>query len=133
MPPEKNTGSAHGAAGVVYVGGMSATQMLLWETVVTPAGDGRAMVARRPVVARRLSTRETLRVLRGVAGEISDWQIRRWVADGTLEATKPGAVGHALQCRRDGRKSNAKLQICAASVARLAEKIGKREGMRPEA
>lgn len=109
---------------MIYTVGMSnAPQMMLWETSVTQTGPGRALVARRPVVARRLSTREAIAALRSVAGEISDWQIRRWVADGTLDATKPGAVGKAEVVRRDGRRSNAKMQICSASVAALAQRI----------
>ena len=102
---------------------METAQLCLWETTVTASGANKAMVARRPVVAAMITTEQARKALRSTAGDISAWQIYRWVADGTLVASRPGAVSGAAKRRKDGRAANLKLRICSASVARLAQQL----------
>lgn len=91
-------------------------QLLIWESEVTPAGDGRAVVtARKPLY--RMSVRQAARLL-----GCSEWVVAKAYRHGRISGWKPGAIA----TRRDGRKSNAALVLDAASVLAYKESVTQR-------
>lgn len=104
--------------GVCYDAGMDTPaprqmQFLIWETEVTPAGDGRAVVtARKPL--HRMTTRQAAKVL-----VCSEWTVRKLYRLGLLSGWKPGAARQ----RHDGQASNASLVLDAESVLRYKQAV----------
>ena len=98
---------------------MSATQqlqLLVWESEVTPAGEGRAVVqARKPLY--RMSVKQAARVL-----NCSEWTVSRAYRMGKLSGWKPGAMA----VRGDGRSSNAAIVLDAESVLSYKESVTQR-------
>lgn len=91
-------------------------QLLIWESEVTPAGEGRAIVtARKPLY--RMNTTQAAKVL-----ECSEWTVRKLYRLGLLSGWKPGAA----RKRRDGRESNAGLVLDAESVLRYKQAVSQR-------
>lgn len=90
--------------------------LCIWETEVTPAGDGRAVItARKPL--SRLSVAQAAKML----GCSKDSVWRAWRA-GLLTGWKPGA----RRQRADGRGSNAALVLDAGSVLAYKEAVTQR-------
>jgi excisionase family DNA binding protein len=91
-------------------------QLFIWESDVTPAGEGRAMVtARKPLF--RMSVGQAAKML----GCEKDTVWRAFRA-GLITGWKPGARAH----RKDGRKSNAALVLDAGSVLAYKESVTQR-------
>jgi hypothetical protein len=91
-------------------------QLLVWESEVTPAGEGRAVVtARKPLY--RMTVRQAAKVL-----NCSEWVVSKAFRHGKISGWKPGAI----QQRRDGRKSNAALVLDAGSVLAYKESVTQR-------
>lgn len=91
-------------------------QLLIWESEVTAAGDGRAVVtARKPL--SRMSSSQAARLL-----GCSEWTVRKLYRLGLLTGWKPGAA----RKRRDGRESNAGLVLDAESVLRYKQSVTQR-------
>lgn len=87
--------------------------LCIWETEVTPAGEGRAVVtARKPL--HRLSVAQAAKML----GCSKDGVWRAWRA-GLITGWKPGARTK----RKDGRSSNAALVLDAGSVLAYKESV----------
>lgn len=85
--------------------------LCIWETEVTQAGDGRAVVvARKPL--SRMSSKQAARLL-----GCSEWTVRKLFRLGLLSGWKPGAAAK----RKDGRGSNACLVLDAESVLRYKQ------------
>jgi hypothetical protein len=101
------------------------SQLLLWETVVQPRGNGHAVVAQRPV-SRRVSVTEALRILRPLLGAADRKLIYAYIAAGILESVKPADL-LPRKPRPDGHPSNSKHWICLASLERLADALRKGE------
>ena len=86
-------------------------QLLIWESEVTPAGDGRAVVtARKPLY--RMTAKEAAKVL-----NCSEWVVTKAYRAGLISGWKPGAI----KTRKDGRGSNAALVLDAGSVLAYKE------------
>jgi len=93
-----------------------AQQLLIWDTEVTAAGDGRAVVtARRPLY--RLSVKQASKML-----GCSEWTVSKLFRAGLISGWKPGQ----LATRRDGRRSNAALVLDAGSVLAYKESVTRR-------
>jgi excisionase family DNA binding protein len=91
-------------------------QLLIWETEVTPAGDGRAVVtARKPL--HRMSVAQAAKLL-----GCSKDNVWRAFRAGLITGWKPGARAS----RRDGRQSNAALVLDAGSVLGYKESVTRR-------
>jgi hypothetical protein len=91
-------------------------QLLIWESTVTAAGDGRAVVtAQKPLY--RMSVKQAARVL-----QCSTWTISKLYRTGMISGWKPGQVA----TRRDGRKSNACIVLDAGSVLKYKESVSQR-------
>jgi excisionase family DNA binding protein len=92
--------------------------LCIWETVVTPAGEGRAVLtARKPL--SRMSTKEAARLL-----GCTEWTVRKLYRLGLLTGWKPGAA----RTRGDGRASNATLVLDAESVLRYKQRVTQKAG-----
>ncbi len=88
----------------------SSVQMTLciWESEITPAGDGRAtIVARKPI--SHMSRKQAARLL-----GCSEWTVSDLYRMGLLKGCKPGARA----VRRDGKASNAAVRLDSESVLR---------------
>ena len=80
--------------------------LLIWESEVVPAGDGRVtMVARRPL--SHMSRKQAAKVL-----GCSEWTVSDLFRLGLLDGYKPGARVK----RTDGKASNAALRLDSGSV-----------------
>jgi excisionase family DNA binding protein len=89
--------------------------LCIWESEITPAGDGRAVItARKPL--SRLSTKQAARIL-----GCTEWTVRKLFRLGLLSGWKPGAARR----RRDGQPSNASLVLDAESVLRYKESVSR--------
>lgn len=83
------------------------TQLLIWETEVTQAGENRAVVtAKKPLY--RMTRRQAARVL-----GCSEWTVSRLYRLGLISGWKPGA---GTTKRKDGKASNAAVVLDAGSV-----------------
>ena len=101
---------------VCYAVGM-AQQLLIWESEVTAAGDGRAVVvARKPLY--RMTRAEAARLL-----GCSEWTVSRLYRLGILSGWKPGA---GTTKRKDGKASNAAVVLDAGSVLEYKAATAKR-------
>jgi hypothetical protein len=95
---------------------MEQMQLLVWESEVTAAGDGRAVVtARRPLY--RMSVKQAAKMLCCQPDAVT-----KAFRHGLITGWKPGAI----QQRRDGRKSNAALVLDAGSVLAYKESVTQR-------
>lgn len=84
----------------------SAEQLLIWESTVTQAGDGRAVVtAQKPLY--RMSVQQAAKVL-----QCHTQTVCKAYRAGLISGWKPGSVA----TRRDGRRSNASIVLDAGSV-----------------
>ena len=91
-------------------------QLLIWESEVTPAGAGRAVVtAHKPLY--RMTVKQAAKVL-----QCSEWVVAKAYRHGLISGWKPGAI----QKRKDGRKSNAALVLDAGSVLAYKESVTQR-------
>ncbi len=87
--------------------------LAIWETEITPAGEGRAVVtARKPL--HRLTAAQAARLL-----GCTEWTVRKLYRLGIITGWKPGAA----RKRRDGQESNAALVLDAESVLRYKESV----------
>jgi hypothetical protein len=88
--------------------------LLLWESDLTAAGDGRMIVT-----ARRLVTDCTVERARKILGlpKSRTAVVYRLYRAGLIDGAKPGAIAK----RKDGRSSNAKLVLDMESVLRYHE------------
>jgi hypothetical protein len=93
-------------------------QLMLWETTVTPAGAGRAMVARKPLARRVVTVGEAMRILEPLTGYKDRHFVTNLIRDGRLRASKPAA-----RPRGDGRASNARWMVEAESLAKFVEEL----------
>jgi len=92
------------------------SEVLAWNTMVTKAEDGRAIVtAQTPI--RDLSVAQAAKIL-----GCTPRTVRRAFRAGLITGSKPGAVHR----RSDGRESNATLVLDAASVLNYKELITRR-------
>lgn len=93
--------------------------LLLWESEITTAGDGRATVT-----ARRLVKDCSVAKARAILGlpKESTAVIYRLYRAGILKGSKPGAISE----RKDGRNSNAKLILDMESVLLYREECRRR-------
>jgi hypothetical protein len=90
--------------------------LCIWESEVTPAGEGRAVVtARKPL--SRVSTSQAAKIL-----GCTEWTVRKLYRLGLLSGWKPGAA----RVRKDGQPSNAALVLDAESVLRYKESVTQR-------
>lgn len=90
--------------------------LAIWETEITPAGDGRAIVtARKPL--SRMSTGQAAKIL-----DCTEWTVRKLFRHGLLSGWKPGAAAK----RSDGRESNAALVLDAESVLRYKQSVSQK-------
>lgn len=90
--------------------------LCIWETEVTPAGDGRAVItARKPL--HRMSSTQAAKLL-----GCTEWTVRKLYREGLLSGWKPGAA----RKRRDGRASNAALVLDAESVLRYKQSVSQK-------
>lgn len=81
-------------------------QLLIWESDVSQAGDGRVVItARRPL--SHMSRKQAAKVL-----GCSEWTVSDLFRLGLLEGYKPGARVK----RKDGKASNAALRLDSGSV-----------------
>jgi hypothetical protein len=95
---------------------MAQMQLLIWDTEITPAGEGRATVtARKPL--SRMSVAQAAKLL-----GCSAWTVGRLYRCGLLGGWKPGQAA----VRSDGRASNAALVLDAASVLHYKESVTQR-------
>jgi hypothetical protein len=86
-------------------------QLLIWESTVTPAGDGRAVVtAQKPLY--RMSVKQAAKVL-----QCGEQTVCKAFRAGLISGWKPGSVA----TRKDGRKSNAAIVLDAGSVLKYKE------------
>ena len=96
-------------------------QLMLWESEIQQAGDGRAVVvAKKPVATCGIERVLIILGMEDTPG--SRWTIYNLVRCGVLKAWKPGAV----QKRKDGKRSNAKLVFDMESVLLYKESIRER-------
>lgn len=90
--------------------------LCIWETEITPAGDGRALVtAKKPL--HRMSVAQAAKML-GCSKD-SVWRTYR---AGLITGWKPGARAD----RKDGKGSNAALVLDAGSVLAYKESVTQR-------
>jgi len=90
--------------------------LCIWESEITPAGDGRAVItARKPL--SRMSTKQAAKLL-----GCTEWTVRKLFRLGLITGWKPGAA----RKRRDGRDSNAALVLDAGSVLTYKERVTQR-------
>ena len=90
--------------------------LLVWDTVVTSDGSGKAVVtARKPL--SRMSVAQAARLL-----GCSEWTVTKAFRAGLIGGWKPGAMTK----RRDGRGSNAALVLDAGSVLAYKESVTRR-------
>ncbi|MCU0752743.1 MAG: hypothetical protein MUC40_06905 [Akkermansiaceae bacterium] len=88
-------------------------QLLVWESEITAAGDGRAVVtARKPL--SRMSVEQAAKLL-----GCSKDNVWRAFRAGLITGWKPGA----RTSRRDGRQSNAALVLDAGSVLEYKKSV----------
>lgn len=88
-------------------------QLLIWESEITQAGPGRAVVtARKPL--SRMSVEQAARLL-----GCSERVVAKAFRHGRITGWKPGAVA----ARRDGKTSNAALVLDAGSVLAYKESV----------
>jgi hypothetical protein len=81
-------------------------QLLIWESDVTTAGDGRVtLTARRPI--SHMSTKQAAKIL-----GLSEWGVADLYRMNLIQGFKPGA----RVARKDGRASNAALRLDSGSV-----------------
>jgi hypothetical protein len=98
------------------VPGAQQMELLVWESVVTPAGEGRAVVtAQKPLY--RMSIKQAAKVL-----QVSEQIVCKAYRAGLISGWKPGAIKQ----RKDGRKSNAAIVLDAGSVLRYKESRSQR-------
>lgn len=98
-------------------------QLLLWETVVQPRGNGHAMVAQKPVT-RRVSVTEALKILRPLIGSSDRKIILGYIAAGLLDSVQPAELLRKKP-RADGRPGNSKHWISLESLERLQTALQK--------
>ena len=80
--------------------------LLVWESDVTPAGDGKVtLTARRPL--SHMNRKQAAKIL-----GVSEWTISDLYRLGLLDGYKPGA----RRKRTDGKASNAALRLDSQSV-----------------
>lgn len=95
---------------------------MLWDTEITQAGDGRAVLtARKP-----LSTCDTERALATLGMDNTRgarWTLFRLRQEGLIRGEQIGAV----KKRRDGRASNAKITWDVESLIRHRQRVRERE------
>jgi excisionase family DNA binding protein len=91
-----------------------AKQILIWESEVTAAVDGRpaSVAAKRPL--HSMSRRQAARLL-----GCSEWTVSRLYRDGILGGWKPGGS----KPRADGKASNGAVVLDAASVLAYKESV----------
>jgi excisionase family DNA binding protein len=90
--------------------------LCIWESEITPAGDGRAVItARKPL--SRMSTVQAAKLL-----GCTEWTVRKLFRLGLITGWKPGAARQ----RRDGQASNAALVLDAGSVLAYKESVTQR-------
>lgn len=83
-------------------------QLLIWESDIAQAGDGRVVItARKPL--SHMSRKQAAKVL-----GCSEQVITDLFRHGQLVGYKPGG----WRVRKDGKASNAKLRLCSESVLR---------------
>lgn len=87
-------------------------ELFLWESEVSRAGDGKALVT-----ARRLVVECEIDEVRKMLGKVSRSTVYRLARAGLIRGYKPGMV----KTRTDGRKSNAKWKFDVASVLAYRE------------
>jgi len=88
-----------------------AQQLLIWESTVTPAGDGRAVVtAQKPLY--RMTVAQAAKVL-----QCGKQTVCKAYRAQLISGWKPGSVA----TRKDGRQSNASIVLDAGSVLRYKE------------
>ena len=96
---------------------------LIWESEIVRRTDGRVELrAKEP--KKHMSRREAAKVL-----GVSEWTVSDLHRHGLLRGHKPGA----RRVRRDGRASNAKLVLDAASVLEYDARVKAMEAARLEA
>jgi hypothetical protein len=95
---------------------------MLWETVVVPQGNGRAVIAKRPMADKVVTVADAMRVLRPLTGYRHRGFVWGLIRDGRLRAGKP-----AGRARADGKPSNARWMVDAVSLAEFVESLGERE------
>jgi hypothetical protein len=90
--------------------------LCIWESEITPAGDGRAVItARKPL--HRMSSSQAAKML-----GCTEWTVRKLYRLGLLSGWKPGAARQ----RGDGRASNAALVLDAGSILKYKESVTRR-------
>ena len=90
--------------------------LCIWESEITQAGDGRAVItARKPL--SRMSTTQAAKLL-----GCTEWTVRKLFRLGLITGWKPGAA----RKRRDGQQSNAALVLDAGSVLQYKESVTQR-------
>ena len=90
--------------------------LCIWETDVTAAGEGRAIVtARKPLY--RMSVKQAAKLL-----GCSEQTVCKAFRLGKISGWKPGAIAN----RKDGRQSNAALVLDAGSVLGYKESVTQR-------
>lgn len=87
--------------------------LLVWDTVVTSDGSGKAVVtARKPL--SRMSVGQAAKLL-----GCEPWTVRKAFRAGRITGWKPGAIA----TRGDGRPSNAALVLDSGSVLAYKESV----------
>jgi hypothetical protein len=89
-------------------------RLLLWESDVTASGDGRSIVT-----ARRLVGDCSVETAQKILGNCPRKVVYRLRKAGRIDGMKPGAIEE----RKDGKRSNAKLILDMESVLRYREKM----------
>ncbi|RYG95368.1 MAG: hypothetical protein EON58_14325 [Alphaproteobacteria bacterium] len=88
-------------------------KLLIWESDIVQAGDGRAVVtAKKPV--SHMSCKQAAKVL-----GCSEWTVSSLYRERLIEGFKPGA----RKQRKDGKASNAALRLDSESVLRYKAEI----------
>lgn len=88
-------------------------QLLIWESEVVPAGEGRVtLIARKPL--SHMGRKQAAKIL-----GCSEWTVSDLYRLGLLDGWKPGERVR----RSDGRRSNAVLRLDSESVLRYKAKI----------
>lgn len=88
----------------------------IWESEVTRSGPNSVtLTARKPL--HRMRPAQAAKVL-----GCSDWLVRKLYRDGILSGWKPGG----LKPRKDGRASNSRVVLDAASVLEYKQKVSQR-------
>jgi len=95
---------------------MAEQLLMIWDSEITRTGANTVSVrACQPL--HRMSTKQAAKLL-----GTSQWQIQKLYRDGILSGWKPGG----LHVRKDGRRSNARMVLDAASVLSYKEKVTQR-------